>query len=114
MTESKPNAYSYRWFELFHTGIPEARTIREVDFICACAPLPGFQRVIDVCCGMGRHARALSNCGYSVIGVDRDELAIANARAWAGGPTYIQADVRDFQPDVAAYDFAIVMSQSFG
>jgi SAM-dependent methyltransferase len=114
MRGSEPNAYSYRWFELFHIGIPETRTIREIDFICACAPLHDFRKVIDVCCGMGRHARALSNRGYSVIGVDRDALAIAKARAWAGGPSYIQADVRDYQPDVGAYDVAILMSQSFG
>jgi hypothetical protein len=33
---------------------------------------------------------------------------------WLGGPSYIQADVRDYQPDICAYDLAIVMSQSFG
>ena len=63
---------------------------------------------------MGRHARALFSRGYSVTGVDRDAVAIAKARELACGPSYIQSDVRDYQPDAGACDAAIVMSQSFG
>jgi SAM-dependent methyltransferase len=114
MNRVEPNAYSHRWFKYFHIGIAENRTTREIDFICACAPLPRFRKVVDMCCGMGRHARALFNRGYSVTGVDRDTVAIARARELAGGPTYIQADVRDYQADTCAYDLAIIMSQSFG
>jgi SAM-dependent methyltransferase len=114
MIRFEPNSYSHRWFKFFHIGIPETRTTQEVDFVCACAPLPCFRKVVDVCCGMGRHARALFRRGYSVTGVERDAVAIARARDLAGGPSYIQADVRDYQPDICAYDLAIVMSQSFG
>lgn len=39
---------------------------------------------------------------------------MAKARELAGGPDYIKADVREYQPRNAAYDVAIVMSQSFG
>jgi len=114
MIRLEANSYSHRWFKFFHSGIAEIRTAQEVDFVCACAPLPGFRKVVDVCCGMGRHARALCRRGYSVTGVERDALAIARARELAGGPSYIQTDVRDYQPDICAFDLAIVMSQSFG
>src|SRR5437588_4126240 len=114
MNRIEPNAYSHHWFKFFHIGIAEARTSRDVDFVCTCAALQGFRRVIDVCCGMGRHARALFSRGYSIAGVDRDAVAIASAREHARGPTYIQADVRDYEPDACAYDLAISMSQSFG
>lgn len=63
---------------------------------------------------MGRHARGLASRGYSVTGVERDAGAVANARELAGGPRYILADVRDYQPESGAYDVAVVMSQSFG
>jgi SAM-dependent methyltransferase len=109
-----PNAYSSRWFESFHVGISETRTEKEVGFICACAPLPDFQRVLDVCCGAGRHARALAARRYTVTGVERDADAVAQAREMEGGPSYIQADVRDYRPEHAAHDLAILMSQSFG
>jgi SAM-dependent methyltransferase len=108
------NAYSPRWFEFFHIGIDEARTIQEATFVCRCAPLPDFRKLADVCCGMGRHARALSSRGYSVTGIDRDAHAIAKARELAGGPSYVQADIREYRPEPGMLDVAIVMSQSFG
>jgi SAM-dependent methyltransferase len=111
---AETNSYSGQWFELFHIPIAEDRTAREVDFVCALAPVPEFRRVLDVCCGMGRHDRALATLGYLVTGVERDARAIATGRELGGGPDYIQSDVRDFQPGAAAYDLIIVMGQSFG
>jgi SAM-dependent methyltransferase len=111
---AEPNAYSRRWFEFFHVGIGDARTIQETGFVCRCAPLPDFLKLADVCCGMGRHARALSSRGYSVTGIDRDAHAIAKARELAGGPSYVHADIRDYRPEPGTFDVAIVMSQSFG
>lgn len=108
------NAYSSRWFESFHVSIAETRTEKEVAFICVCAPPPQFRKVLDVCCGMGRHARALAERGYAVTGIERDPVAITRARELGGGPTYVEADVQGHQPERAAYDLAIVMSQSFG
>lgn len=114
MIPKQPRSYSRRWFESFHIHIDEARTIRETDFICGCAPSPQFRKVIDVCCGMGRHARALAARGYSVTGLDRDSFAIAKARERGGGPNYVAADIRDYLPEAAPFDLAIVMGQSFG
>src|SRR5438105_210283 len=114
MNRIAPNAYSDQWFRFFHTDIAETRTTREIDFVCACAPLPSFGRVIDVCCGMGRHARGLFKRGYSVTGVERDGVVISKARELAGGPTYLQVDIREYQPDASSYDVVVIMSQSFG
>lgn len=114
VTQHEPNAYSPLWFTSFHVPISDARTTIETDFVCSCAPLPEFRAVLDVCCGMGRHARVLSERGYTVTGIDRDSFAVAKARDLSCGPRYFQADLRDYQPQTAAYDAAIVMGQSFG
>lgn len=114
LINSKPNEYSHRWFESFHVGISDARTPQEVDFISSFAPLPQFRTVADVCCGMGRHARALSKRGYVVTGVDRDFSILAKARELGCGPRYVRADLCDYQPEMAAHDAVIVMGQSFG
>jgi SAM-dependent methyltransferase len=114
MSRFKPNLYSQRWFEFFHAGIADERTKREIEFICSVAPLPEFRTVLDVCCGMGRHARALATRGYSVTGIERDAAAVARARELAGGPIYLQTDMRHHRPTAAASDLVIVMSQSFG
>src|SRR5437588_6046944 len=111
---AEPNSYSSHWFEFFHAPIGEERTAREVRFICSVAPLPEFRKVIDVCCGIGRHARALTARGYSVAGIERDASAIGKARDLGGGPDYVQADVCDYRPARCSFDLAVVMSQSFG
>ena len=114
MMRAESNVYSRQWFEFFHVSIDEARTIQETTFVCRCAPLPDFRKLVDVCCGMGRHARALSSRGYSVIGIDRDADIISKARQLAGGPNYVIADIREYRPEPGAFDVAILMSQSFG
>jgi SAM-dependent methyltransferase len=111
---TEPNAYSPRWFEFFHANISEARTMQETAFICRCTPLPDFRKVLDMCCGMGRHARTLSKRGYLVTGIDRDVNVIAKARGLAGGPTYMNADIRHYRPANRTFDIAVIMSQSFG
>src|SRR3954463_3752672 len=98
------NGYSSNWFDAFHISIPPERTEREIGFICAIAPLPEFQCVLDVCCGMGRHARALARCGYTVTGIEREVVAIGRARELGGGPLYVQSDIREYHPELSAYD----------
>jgi SAM-dependent methyltransferase len=110
----QPNAYSRRWFEFFHITIDETRTAQETEFICRCAPRPEFDKVLDVCCGMGRHARALSKRGYEVLAIDRDATAIAKAQELGGGPKYLVTDIRKYHPASEKFDLAIMMGQSFG
>src|SRR6266404_3319477 len=46
--ESEANIYSRQWFEFFHFGIDETRTIRETEFVYSCAPRPEFQKILDL------------------------------------------------------------------
>src|SRR6266851_10248040 len=49
-------------------------------------------RVLDVACGHGRHLRYLSSLGFAVVGVDRDEAALA-ALSGIGGTQILIADI---------------------
>jgi SAM-dependent methyltransferase len=109
-----PNSYSARWFASFHLPIQDARTRAEVEFIRSVAPLPDFHRIADVCCGNGRHARALAQLGYSVTGIDRDPAILNGARRLGGGPEYVERDLRDYSPKRGEYDSVVIMGQSFG
>ncbi len=77
-------------------------------------PLSSFPRVLDVCCGMGRHAGALSGLGYAVTGFERDARALAVAREKAGGPVYLEGDIREYAPPEQTFDAVLILSQSFG
>jgi SAM-dependent methyltransferase len=109
-----PNRYSAAWFDAFLRSIPPAQTEAEVAFLARALPLPAHRRVLDVCCGLGRHSRALAARGYEVSGVDRDPDLIAEARRLAGGVTYYAGDMRDLAPIPGVFDAALILWQSFG
>ena len=106
------NAYSARWRSTF---TPDgARTIAEVEFLERMLPLPAFRRVLDVCCGQGRHSRALEAAGYRVTGVDRDAGALEVARRRAPDVDFRELDVRELRELGGSYDAAVSLWQSFG
>jgi SAM-dependent methyltransferase len=56
--------------------------------------LPPKSRILDVCCGTGQLAHALSQRGYFVTGVDGSDDMLRFARENAPGCEFILADVR--------------------
>ncbi|MDB6134387.1 MAG: class SAM-dependent methyltransferase [Verrucomicrobiales bacterium] len=72
MQHRKPNAYTPEWFEFFHRAIPSAGTEQECASVRSVCPLPLYQCILDVCCGMGRHAHRLAGAGYRVTGIKRN------------------------------------------
>ncbi|WP_157529603.1 bifunctional 2-polyprenyl-6-hydroxyphenol methylase/3-demethylubiquinol 3-O-methyltransferase UbiG, partial [Nocardia sp. NRRL S-836] len=58
-----------------------ARTAAEVSYLASVLPAGG--RVLDLGCGVGRHAHGLARLGFSVVGADVSEWAVEQAR---GGP----------------------------
>jgi hypothetical protein len=52
------NDYSSTWFNLYSQRMDPARTKREAAFIAGRLPLDRFPRLLDLCCGQGRHAAA--------------------------------------------------------
>jgi SAM-dependent methyltransferase len=109
-----PNDYSHQWFEVFLDTMPGEWTGAEVDGVRRRLPLPGFRRVLDVCCGPGRHAAPLARAGYAITGVDRDDHAIARARSAVPTATFVTLDQRDLAQLTGPFDAALILWQSFG
>jgi SAM-dependent methyltransferase len=111
------NAYSSLWFQLFMPLQTEEWTEKDVAFLARQLPLPRYARVLDLCCGYGRHALKLAQRGYQVTGLDRNEAAIDEARkraAEAGQDiTYIVGDMRQLGDVASEFDAVINMWQSF-
>lgn len=74
-------------------------------------------RVLDLCCGYGRHALELSSRGYDVVGVDINDYFIEQARTAASEedlPAEFRiGDMREFCKH-DSFDAAINMYGSFG
>ena len=75
------------------------------------------QRVLDVCCGPGRHALELAQLGVAVTAVDACGFLIQRARAAATAHCarveFVQQDVRDFRRP-GFFDGAFNLYTSFG
>jgi len=110
------NGYSSQWFQLFMPSAAEASTSTDVAFLTRHLPQPRYRRVLDLCCGYGRHALLLAEQGYQVTGLDRDEAAIAEAerRSQAAGVevAYVTRDMREVHELPDTFDAVINMWQS--
>ena len=62
---------------------------REIGFIVRTLEMAGTERILDICCGAGRHVLALAARGYAVTGIDRSPDLLAAA---AGARTSEPAD----------------------
>lgn len=111
------NAYSNLWFQLFMPLQTEEWTENDAAFLARQLPLSRYTRVLDLCCGYGRHALKLAQRGYQVTGLDRDEAAISEARkraAEAGQEiNYLLGDMRQVSELAGEFDAIINMWQSF-
>jgi D-alanine-D-alanine ligase len=108
------NEFTRHWFSTFMDTMPSQWTLAEVDGVARRLPLPAHRRVLDVCCGTGRHASLLEARGYDVTGIDRDEAALASARLQAPNSRFIRLDQRDLDRVPGRFDALIVLWQSFG
>jgi SAM-dependent methyltransferase len=110
------NAYSSQWFHVFMPLQSEETTAKEVAFLARQLPLPHYRRVLDLCCGYGRHALGLAPRGYAMTGLDRDADAIAEAwrRTEAAGleAAWITGDMREVGALPDTFDAIINMWQS--
>jgi SAM-dependent methyltransferase len=90
---------------------------REVDFIVKALDLPAGAKVLDLCCGQGRHSLELARRGFRVVGVDLSEALLYAARKRAESEglsvTFLHCDMReiDFADE---FDAVINMFTSFG
>jgi len=85
----------------------------EVDGVIALAGLERGARVLDLCCGPGRHAIELRRRGFLVTGVDLHAPYLDQARSKDPDVEWVQGDMREFRRD-RAFDAAINLFSSFG
>jgi SAM-dependent methyltransferase len=89
----------------------------DVDGVVRLLGLQPGARILDLCCGPGRHAVELAGRGYAVTGVDRNPAYLDRAREAAGEAgvelELVRADMREFVRP-GAFDAVINLYTSFG
>lgn len=109
------NEFSATWFETFLAPETAAPIDRELDFIRTHLPLNEFPRLLDVPCGIGRHAIPLARLGYAVLGIDRSEPALDVARRQqVSGATFRTLDMTDLASMQETFDGVLCLWSSFG
>lgn len=97
----------------------DENTRRDVDTLIAAAGLVPDDRILDLCCGQGRHCLELARRGYTrVVGIDRSRylIRLARRRARLSGLTvaFQEGDARKFRANENAFDCVTIMGNSFG
>lgn len=97
----------------------DENTAREIDALLGATGLDPSDRVLDLCCGQGRHALELARRGMrKVVGIDRSRflvsLARKRARALGLEVKFREGDARKFSVPENSFDCCIIMGNSFG
>ncbi|MCY9593564.1 class I SAM-dependent methyltransferase [Paenibacillus chitinolyticus] len=77
--------------------------------------LPEGARVLDLCCGMGRHSLALADFGYTVTGIDLSDTLLGEARKQDPEErvTWLHGDMRRV-PSEESFHAVVNLFTSFG
>jgi SAM-dependent methyltransferase len=73
--------------------------------------------VLDCPCGYGRHSIELARLGFHVVGADRSEVLLTDAKQRAGEaewPRFVQADYRELPFEDAGFDCVANLFSSLG
>jgi ubiquinone/menaquinone biosynthesis C-methylase UbiE len=89
---------------------------REVRQMIDWLGLPPGAKVLDLCCGMGRHSFTLSEYGYDVTGVDLSEALLAEARKRDDffKVKWLRGDMRHVPLPCVRFDAVVNLFTSFG
>jgi SAM-dependent methyltransferase len=120
MDESNPwyeRFFDHDYLDVYGSQFTDERAQREVSFLERALALQPDQRILDLCCGPGRHASLLAQRGMLVTGLDlsQEYLDIARKAALQAGFQIetVHGDMRDI-PFTAHFDAVINMFSAFG
>jgi D-alanine-D-alanine ligase len=97
----------------------DRNTAEEVDLLIRSVGLESNDRILDLCCGQGRHSLELARRGFShVIGLDRSRYLIRLARKRAKQSnlqvSFHEGDARRFRLGEAEFHCVCLLGNSFG
>lgn len=105
------------YLKIYRPQLTEERTDQETEFIAEALDLPHGASVLDLACGVGRHAIGMAKRGYQVTGVDFNprylEIAAGEAEKAGVKVRWMVGDMRALQFE-EAFGGAYSYFTSFG
>lgn len=105
------------YLDVYAYQFTEERAAKETNFVAKALGLRPGERVLDLCCGQGRHAVVLASMDLEVIGIDLSEqyLELTEMAAKERGVRLqtLHADMREIPLD-NYFDAIVNMFSSFG
>jgi D-alanine-D-alanine ligase len=97
----------------------DLNTQREVDALIEATGIAPADRVLDLCCGQGRHVIELARRGFThITGIDRSRYLVRLARRRAQEAnvtaTFLEGDARKLRVPEASQDCVTILGNSFG
>ncbi len=94
-------------------------TKQEIELVIRTAAMEKNDKILDLCCGQGRHSLELARQGFShVTGVDRSRYLIRLAKKRARNEQlsviFHEGDARKFSPPSAPFHCIMLLGNSFG
>jgi SAM-dependent methyltransferase len=106
------------YLRIFLPMLPEERTAAEVNGVVERLGLAPGARLLDLCCGHGRHAVPLAQLGYRVTGLDRSRRLLEHAAALTASHGQrvglVAADMRRLPFADASFDAVLNLFNAFG
>jgi SAM-dependent methyltransferase len=106
------------YLRVYGPVLPDERTAAEVNGAVARLGLAPGARLLDLCCGQGRHAVPLARLGFRVTGLDLSRPLLARAAADATTQAYpvglVEADMRRLPFAEASFDAVLNLFHAFG
>jgi SAM-dependent methyltransferase len=103
---------------LYAPALAPERTEREVACVAALLKLRDGARILDLCCGTGRHSIALRRRGLRVCGLDYSFKLLASGRRLServgAFPFFVRGDARDLPLRSRSFEAAICLFNSLG
>jgi len=105
------------YLKIYRPQLTDERTQTETEFIAGALDLPHGAAVLDLACGLGRHAIRMAKLGYQVTGVDFNprylETAAVAAEQAGVKVRWMVGDMRSLHME-EAFDGAYSFFTSFG
>jgi SAM-dependent methyltransferase len=105
------------YLRMFGTILTPERTAQEVAGVLTLLDLKPGARILDLCCGQGRHAVPLSRAGFRVTGLDRSDYLLGQAQQaadQAGAEVqWVRGDMRRL-PWEGQFDACLNLFTAFG